>query len=49
MKSMGLIYFDLYQKNYKLSDKFTKEVQKIGIQWIRELKKPVGTPFKKKE
>ncbi|MBS3107249.1 hypothetical protein J4419_06360 [Candidatus Woesearchaeota archaeon] len=39
MKSMGLIYYDLYKKTYILSDKFNRELQKIGIMWLQELKK----------
>jgi len=39
MKSMGLIYYDLYKKTYILSDKFNRELQKIGIIWPQELKK----------
>lgn len=46
MKAMGLIYFDLYKKTYKLSDRFTKEVQSIGILWGQEMRKPVaGRPW----
>ncbi len=41
MKSMGLIYYDLYKKTYRLTDRFTKEMQSIGIMWQFELKKPV--------
>ena len=40
MKSMGLIYYDLYKKTYRLSDAFTKELTKIGFMWTQELKKP---------
>jgi hypothetical protein len=47
MKSMGLIYYDLYKKTYSLSDKFSKMMQKVGVQWTLELKKPLGTPIKK--
>ena len=48
MKSMGLIDYDLYKKTYKLSDKFNKELIKIGLMWIRELEKPVhGLKIKK--
>ena len=39
MKSMGLIYYDLYKKTYILSDKFNRELQKIGVMWLTELKK----------
>ncbi len=41
MKSMGLIYYDLYKKTYKISDRFNKELQSIGLMWLRELKEPV--------
>lgn len=37
MKSMGLIYYDLYRKTYKLSDRFNKELIRIGIMWNQEL------------
>jgi hypothetical protein len=49
MKSMGMIYYDLYKKTYRISDKFTKEVGKIGIMWQQELKKPAGAVIKIKE
>ena len=39
MKSMGLIYYDLYKKTYKLSDAFERELRKIGEMWIEELHK----------
>ncbi len=39
MKSMGLIYYDLYKKTYSLSDRFNKELQSIGLMWLQELKK----------
>jgi len=38
MKSMGLIYYDLYKKTYSLSDRFNKELQRIGLIWLKELK-----------
>ena len=47
MKSMGLIYYDLYKKTYTISDKFTRDINKIGIMWQREVSKPVGAKFKK--
>lgn len=37
MKSMGLIDYDLYKKTYKLSDKFNKEMIRIGLMWLKEL------------
>ncbi len=39
MKSMGLIYYDLYKKTYKLSDRFNNEMVKVGLMWKRELDK----------
>lgn len=47
MKSMGLIYYDLYKKTYKISDRFTKEINKIGILWQREVNEPLGAKIKK--
>ncbi|HLP79790.1 MAG TPA: hypothetical protein VK158_04105 [Acidobacteriota bacterium] len=40
MKSMGMIDYDLYAKNYKLSDKFTKTINKLAMMWVNESKKP---------
>ena len=40
MKSMGIIDFDLYKKTYKLSEKFNKDLMRIGLLWLRELRKP---------
>ena len=40
MKSMGIIDYVLYKKTYKVSDKFNKDLQHIGLLWIRELRKP---------
>ncbi len=39
MKSMGLINYNLYKKNYRLSEQFSEEMKKIGIMWLDELKK----------
>ncbi|MBI2546609.1 hypothetical protein HYV81_05520 [Candidatus Woesearchaeota archaeon] len=47
MKSMGLIDYDLYKKTYKLSDKFNKELIRIGLKWIQELRKPAHSYEKK--
>ncbi len=38
-KSMGIIDYDLYRKTYKLSDKFNKDMMKIGLMWLKELRK----------
>ena len=40
MKSMGLIDYDLYKKTYKISDKLNKDLQMIGLLWIRETRRP---------
>jgi hypothetical protein len=40
MKSMGLIDYDLYKKTYKISDNFNKEMTRIGILWLQEMRKP---------
>jgi hypothetical protein len=39
MKSMGIIYYDLYKKTYSLSERFNKELQRLGLMWLREFKK----------
>lgn len=38
MKSMGLVYYDLYKKTYKISDRFNKEMIRIGLMWLQELR-----------
>ncbi len=48
MKSMGMIDYDLYKKTYRLSDAFNKEQIKIGLLWLRELKRP-ASEFKIKQ
>ena len=40
MKSMGIIDYDLYKKTYKLSDKLNKEMIRIGLMWLKEIKTP---------
>ena len=48
MKSMGIIDYDMYKKTYKLSDKFNKNMMRIGLMWLQELRKP-PLEFKFKE
>jgi hypothetical protein len=48
LKSMGIIYYDLYKKTYSLSDRFNKELQKIGLMWLHELNRPVDVIKRKK-
>ncbi len=40
MKSMGLIDYDLYKKTYKISDHFNKEMIRIGLLWLKDMRKP---------
>jgi hypothetical protein len=40
MKTMGLIDYDLYKKTYKISDKFSKNMMKVGLMWSQERAKP---------
>lgn len=40
MKSMGLIEYDLYKKTYRLSDRFSKMMEKVGKMWLSQLKGP---------
>ena len=39
MKSMGIVDYDLYKKIYKLSDKFNKDMLRIGLLWLKEFRK----------
>lgn len=49
MKTMGLIDYDLYKKTYKLSEKFNKNMMRIGLMWLQELRRPPKAfTFKKK-
>ncbi|MBN2422270.1 hypothetical protein JXB41_03515 [Candidatus Woesearchaeota archaeon] len=41
MKSMGLIDYDLYSKKYRISNKFNKDMMRIGLMWLQEVQKPV--------
>jgi hypothetical protein len=40
MKTMGLIDYDMYKKTYKISEKFNKNMMRIGLMWLQELRKP---------
>ncbi|MFH1072216.1 MAG: hypothetical protein V1743_02190 [Nanoarchaeota archaeon] len=40
MKTMGLIDYDLYKKTYKISEKFNKNMMRIGLMWLTELRRP---------
>ena len=39
MKAMGLIDYDLYKKTYKLGNKFSNDMLKLGLQWKETLRK----------
>ena len=39
MKSMGMIDYDLYKKTYRLSEKLSSSLMKIGLMWKKELHK----------
>jgi hypothetical protein len=49
MKSMGLIDYDLYSKVYKVSDKFNKDMMRIGLMWLQEIQKPAYSYDEKKK
>ena len=40
MKGMGLVNYDLYKKTYAISERFNKNMMRIGLMWLQELRKP---------
>lgn len=40
MKTMGIIDYNMYKKTYALSEKFNKNMMKIGLTWLQELRRP---------
>ncbi len=43
MKTMGLIDYDNFKKTYKISEKFNKNMMRIGLMWLQELRRsPLG-------
>lgn len=40
MKGMGMIDYDLYNKHYKVSEQFTKTINKVAQMWVSESKRP---------
>ncbi|MBT5424000.1 hypothetical protein HOK76_05905 [archaeon] len=40
MKSMGIVDYDLYKKTYKVSERFNKNMMRVGLMWLQELRKP---------
>ncbi len=39
MKGMGMIDYDMYKKQYIISDKFNKAMYKIGLMWIQHIQR----------
>ena len=39
MRGMGMIDYNLYEKTYKISEKFNKLMIRIGLLWLRELER----------
>ena len=39
MKTMGLIDYDNYKKTYKISDKFNKNLMRVGLLWLQEMRR----------
>jgi hypothetical protein len=39
MRAMGMIDYDMYKKKYRLSERFTKALTKVGILWHQEVTK----------
>lgn len=40
MKTMGMIDYDMYKKTYKISEKFNKNMMRVGLLWLQELRRP---------
>ena len=40
MKTMGIIDYDLYKKTYRISENFNKNMMKIGLLWLQEIRRP---------
>jgi hypothetical protein len=40
MKTMGMIDYDMYKKTYKLSEKLNKNLMRVGLMWLQELRRP---------
>jgi hypothetical protein len=40
MKTMGMIDYDMYKKTYKVSEKLNKNLMRIGLMWLQELRRP---------
>ena len=42
MKGLGLIDYDMYKKTYRVSERFNKVMTKVGLLWVKELRKHKG-------
>ncbi len=40
MKGMGIVHYDLYKKQYMLSEQFNRAMIKIGLMWLQEFRRP---------
>ena len=40
MKRMGIVDYDLYKKTYKVSERFNKNMMRVCLMWLQELRKP---------
>jgi len=40
MKSMGLVDYDMYKKNYRISENFVSTLRKIALMWQQDVQKP---------
>lgn len=43
LRTMGMIDYDMYSKKYKISENFNKEMTRIGLMWIKELRASPST------
>ena len=43
MKSMGMVDYDMYKKNYMISEKFPTALKKVGILWLQEINKKLAS------
>ncbi|MBU1111299.1 MAG: hypothetical protein ABIG93_02210 [archaeon] len=39
MKALGIIDYDLYKKTYRISERFNKVMIKVGLIWLKEIRK----------
>jgi len=39
MKALGIIDYDLYKKTYRISERFNKVMIKVGLMWLKEIRR----------